>query len=804
MSLKRLAVVVPFAALLVMVLATSRAQASVEAYAKGPVTNPQIDEALKRGIEFLWSKQKPDGRWEEIATRTSEAHDHHAGNGDTFGGFTSLCVYALLEAGVKPTDPRIERAVQFLKRADAFGAYAIGMRLQVWLRLPQTPEIKQHMQADATRLVKSMIREGAATGLWDYTSGAPSVKPGAAGVIDHSVAQYGVLGLWAAVQGGAQVPPETWRTIEQVWRKHQNENGGWVYQGDASAGGQTPSMTAAGVATLMIVQDIAGQLPPAIGSTLAGEETDAAIEKGLEWLSGNFEEIIKACDNYTLYGIERISTAGGHKYIGKHDWFEIGSRLLVHLQREDGCWNSAGPSGHVADTAFAVLFLVHGRAPVILHKLNYRGMVDGMQREAPWNRRPRDAANLSKFMGANLEAMLNWQVVNLGSPPVEMHEAPVMYLSGSAPIKLSQKEEATLRQYLEDGGLMLVNTETPNAQGNDEFTNSVLAMGRQMFPGRDFRVLPPNHPIYTDQQYRSTRWKTPPVVWGLSNGVREMILIAPTVDLGKAWQAKANTIPSEAPKFELGANILLYAISRQKPSFKGQTYYIKPKVPEATPGSPATMPATKPARTLRVARLTIGTNWDPEPGGWRRVNTLMENDFSTTVVAMPIDPSNGNLLNGKFDVAHLTGTTAFKLTPAQQAELRTFTARGGTLVIDAAGGSAAFADAAEQELAGLFGGKAGSVGEILPITHAVYTLPKHPQAKIADVDYRFFMRQRTTGKLDAPRLRGLIQGNRVLVFFSREDLSAGMTGPPTDGIVGYSAKSATEIMRNILLYAGKP
>ena len=83
-------------------------------------------------------------------------------------------------------------------------------------------------------------------------------------------------------------------------------------------------------------------------------------------------------------------------------------------------------------------------------------------------------------------------------------------------------------------------------------------------------------------------------------------------------------------------------------------------------------------------------------------------------------PTAGKL-NG-YNVAHLTGTTAFQFTPEQRQELMRFVAAGGTLVIDAAGGSAPFADAAEKELAAMFGGKPADVGQILEPADRLYNL----------------------------------------------------------------------------------
>ena len=52
-----------------------------------------------------------------------------------------------------------------------------------------------------------------------------------------------------------------------------------------------------------------------------------------------------------------------------------------------------------------------------------------------------------------------------------------------------------------------------------------------------------------------------------------------------------------------------------------------------------------------------------------------------------------------------------------------------------------------------------------------------------------------------------MQNGRPVVFYSREDLTAGMVGEPVDGVMGYTPETATEIARNVVLhaaYAGKP
>ena len=70
--------------------------------------------------------------------------------------------------------------------------------------------------------------------------------------------------------------------------------------------------------------------------------------------------------------------------------------------------------------------------------------------------------------------------------------------------------------------------------------------------------------------------------------------------------------------------------------------------------------------------------------------------------------------------------------------------------------------------------------------------------------YRRFARAKIVGKLNAPRLCAIERGGRVIVYFSREDLSAGLVGQPVDGIVGYDPDTATAIMQNIVLSVAPP
>ena len=129
----------------------------------------------------------------------------------------------------------------------------------------------------------------------------------------------------------------------------------------------TASMTAAGVATLFITDDM---LHGQEGANCNGNVTDKNIDAGLHWMGEHFDQVK---DNYAFYGVERIGVASGYKYLGKVDWYTVGSERLVKSQHPDGSWTSSEPgAGPLTDTAFALLFLSRGSAPVMLNKLDYR------------------------------------------------------------------------------------------------------------------------------------------------------------------------------------------------------------------------------------------------------------------------------------------------------------------------------------------------------------------------------------------------------------------------------------------------
>ena len=725
----------------------------------------KIDAAIAKAKQYIYSQQKPDGRWEKEPSRKGTDHAALQEQGDTWGGYTALCSYALLASGENPSDPRISSAVEFLKHADIVGIYAVAMRCQVWLLIPHSnPQIKAAILKDADYLFRG-INDGKLNpnnrGMWDYLGKGPRV--------DHSVSQYGILGLWACQQTGyVNVGDERWKLFEAAWKSQQEQDGGWAYE---YHNGEEMSMTAAGVATLFIIDDY---LHANEAGNCTGNGLDPAIAHGLEYIDKNYGQIGE--NTYAMYGIERIGTASGYKYFAGHDWYDDIAAHLIKTQQENGCWSSGSyPSAQPIDeTAFALLFLARGRAPVLMNKLDYRQPGQG---DANWDERPRDMANLTAWVGHQMEVFMNFQIVSLAATAEDLHDAPILYISGSQALHLTPQDAQKIKNFCEQGGMVLANADC----NHEAFSNSIKELGKSLF-NRDFRELPPDHPAYTHEQYAYSRWRKKPKVLGLSNGVRELMVLIPDADPDRWWQNPSGAAGHE-DAFELGADLFQYAVDR-KMWPKGVTFIAAPK------------PTVIADRKVKVARLAEGSNWDPEPGGWVRMAGLLHNDDRVDLSTFKAVPGEGGVAAAQ--VAHLTGTTDFKLSDDARLELQTFVNHGGTLVVDAAGGSRAFADAALRELAKTVPTAGDALRAPLPTSHAIYHMPGHA---ITTFSYRSWAHKILPGALKDPHVRGVDIGGRTSVFYSAEDLSAGMVGEPVDGILGYTPETATDIMRNILLYA---
>ena len=738
-----------------------------------PPTPETIDAAIKKGVEFLYSQQKDNGTWEvddappppgPVKT-PGTLENHGTSDYNQYGGRTAVAVYALLEAGESPTDPRLKKAIDHLRTTSVVSVYPLSLRCQVWGDLPPTDENKQALRRDAGLILaqKKMTKDKFL--VWDY---AQMATPR----FNYSLnnVQQAAWGLATAAELNYEVPAEVWKQIDKTFDAAQLPDGGFtaIIPGkNPPKSGPSVYSTATGVSALYLAQDFSRADAYAAPK---GNVANPQIDKGIDWiakrLADNTEETGgNASAHRRWYGIGIVALASGQRKLNDQDWYDLGSTDILKRQSRAGYWGSRNENidFRTIDTSWALLFLQRGRVPVVFNKLNYASAsVD--PNKALWNQRPRDAANLTKWIGRQTERDLRWQTVTLEDSVDALLESPVLYVAGGDALNLKDDAKAKLKTYAEQGGLIFAHADAANAA----FAKSVEKLGLELFPGSEWRDVPDSHPIFATQAYKRSAFKGKTPLRALGNGVRELIVLAATGDPAKTWQLKSGRINADA--WQLPADVLSYSVDK--------SHFF----PRGTGWRVADSPLTG-HHTFTVGRLKYAGTWDAEPAAWVEFAKYAKaRDWAIKTTTFDAGAAIKDV-----DAVYVSGTRAFTFDEATRTAIKTYLDAGGRIFFEAAGGNDAFAASARAELTRWYGADAIKP---LPADHALFgEKPK--------VSYRLYR----PGGLEAPsgpQLFAVETGGRVVALLSGQDFSAGLVGVQTDGIIGYTPESARALLLRVL------
>ena len=717
-----------------------------------------IGQAIGRGAKFLLSQQRANGSWPSTNTN----HD------DSFTvGPTAICTYALLESGVAADDPNIARALKFLRETKTEMTYCLAFRALAYAAVVEKdPRYRPLLRQDVRTLVLSIDR----TGGYAYHARGEQPKDGdfptfIGGAPDASNTQYGLLGVWAGALLGEEIPAKYWELSLDFWLKRQNADGGWGY----SPAGRKESylaMTLAGLASVHVCAD------KLFSTRFLGCKSVPGIpaaKRAMEYLETNFDSIRTQGGwwYYTLYGIERVALATGYKFIGKYDWYRVGVSDLLQRQAAGGSWTMAGGNlsgGACSTTSYAMLFLLRGRRPVMVNRLEYEG---------DWNNRPRALANLTRWFSNQFERDVHWQIIRLESKVRQWHDAPLLCITGATAPKFTDEQLDKVRTFVHQGGTIFSVGEC----AGKGFRDGMREVYGKLFPGRKLTALPPGHDIYKIHYPLTGR----PALLELSNGARPLA-IHTDEDLTRYWQADQHRTASIF--YKAAANIVAYTNDRIALAgglrSRGTSLWPAPYNARAT-------------LTVPIVRVSHGGNDDPEPLALERFARLMGHRRGIKIQLLePADATE--LAQGPAKLALITGTGELKLADAQSKALKAWIEAGGTLFLDAAGGDEQFAASAEKVLQEMFGARS-----VRPLAGSakLYALKGLAIEKVA---YRWKLRQ-SLGNSSAARLRCVVVGDRPAVYFSREDVTCGLLGNPSYTVSGYEPESAFAILRNVVVEA---
>jgi len=741
------------------------------------VTDEKVRAAIEKARKYLINQQKPDGSW-----------GGHA-------GYSALAFMTLAYMGQHPNREVMAKGMEYLIRQDSdanFGGrqgYGVPIRIMglsyIHNKLlgEKKARVRQRMMTDLLRIQVGQNRQGG----WRY--GLDATK------FDFSVTQWPILAMREAslVTPPIKIPKGPLEKAKGLYYSMQNEDGGWNYGAHGRDQQSYGSMTAAGLASVYIIADIldlASGCPCGRGqSRRTTSEADKRIDLALKWLSKNFTANTNPRSNgwhlYWLYCVERVGISAGYKYFGEHNWYKEGAEVLLSKQRPDGSW------GDLPDTCFATLFLFKGRAPILFNKLKFNGV---------WNAHRRDIANLTHFIERAKEQQFHWQIVELRSPLEELHDAPVLYLSAeSVPEWTDEKggkhegftdeEKKKLRAFTDTGGTILFEASC----GNPKVRRWFPQFAKEVWPEwKPLKIRPGRHPVYE----AGNPIKRDVGLQGIDDGLRTFLFFA-SDDISCPWQMKRYT--SKGYLFDFGMNLHAYATDRAP--LRAKLTGREPKKSDKYTG-----PVTAGGRTtLRIVRVKHGGNWEVG-ANYAAFKRLAEHVKKKADVTLEVEEANEPPVTAKgvapadlkgCDVAYLTGSRPFTLTPDEQAALKAYVAGGGFLWLEAAGGSNAFHESVKQ-LADALGWEL----KLLLETHGLMT-GRMDGAQgynlTSGVKFRRALRAAKLGRSYAD-FYGLYEGDRMLGLYSPLDVLFSLTPYEAWECKGYQPEHAEAVATNIVLY----
>jgi hypothetical protein len=738
--------------------------------AKEPLVE-QVRRAITDGVSFLRNKQDNRGTWENEAVTFTKLQ----------GGLTSLALLGLLNAGVKPDDPAVQRGLAYLRTVPPESTYVVGLQTMVFEQAGEKRDLER-IEANVKWLIAARVMDGGKLRGWSYKQG---------GTPDNSNTQYALLGLHAGKAAGVQIPRDVWESIRDYYVRTQTAQGGWSYQANGPA---SLTMTTAGLCGLLIsgleLNDGREKLQPDGTATNCGEygENEAAA-KALGWIGRHFNVSgPRQHVFYNLYGIERAGRLSGQRFLGEHDWYREGCEYLARTQRDDGSWyiaNQLFDNSPTVSTSFALLFLSKGRTPVLISKLAHGPGED-------WNNDRNDARNLVEYVSRELfkKEPLAWQVFDARKVEVENHDqvlalaadlaqSPIAYFNGHQAPRFSGAQKDLLKAYVDQGGFILAEA----CCGRPEFDRGFRELMRELFPENALEPLELDHPIW-----RAHSVVSPPKdfqLLGIKLGCKTVVVYSPQ-DLSCLWEANQSTTGRGQFAFRLGANIVAYATGMEKPKAR-----LTPVEVINDRGDERKVPRGY----LKVAQLRHDGDWHPAPKAMRNLMLYLRQKAHLDVALQTEDlrPGHPDLLNFKFMYMH--GRGAFSFEGQEIENLRANLETGAVLLADACCGRKAFDASFRALMKKLLPDKEL---EPIPLNDDLYSKELNGTAiksvrrrDAADAGYRDV----------PPELEGIKVNGHWVVIYSKYDIGCALEHRLSSDCLGHDPESALKLASAAVLYA---
>ena len=369
-------------------------------------------------------------------------------------------------------------------------------------------------------------------------------------------------------------------------------------------------------------------------------------------------------------------------------------------------------------------------------------------------------------------------------------ELPILYFTGWKP--MPQLDDATvqhLRQYLLDGGTLVVHSNCGRPEFNDSFRREIV----RVFPDRELSAIPTDHPLFSSfhqiAQMRVRKgtdpWKTiPPYLETINIGTRAAVIFSP-IDLSCGWDAQANpivggTLYDQQDALKLGANITTYCLAE----YQYGRFFANQKVYHQA--------ADATRDQLVLGQIVHNGDWDATPHGVP--NLLKTIDQSTTLHVqfkrVPVDLEKADVFS--FPILFISGQRDFKFSDAARKRLREYLDNGGCLVADCVIGASEFDAAFRREIKSLFPDRPLHA---LPADHPIYNFVFDTRR----VELSALGKQ-LLPNVKSPQLEAIEVDGSLPVIYSPLSMSAGWEQLPRAYDKGYADADSLKLGVNVFMY----
>lgn len=327
------------------------------------------------------------------------------------GAHGAMASFAYIKSGGDKNQPPIQAVIAEVLQKFA-GGYQPSKEFHIYeaaadiMLLEAIDEKLYRPQIEtAANYIKDMQLEN---GAWYYPD---RMEPGCC---DTSITQYAILGLWAAVRVGIEVPTDTLEKAALWHIAKQRDDGGFAYHpfpkredGGREEKSGLSTMTAAGSSSLLIIRrilfgDVAVDLEvrpegskkrfgvlerfteervmPKREAGIRVTAIDDSLKKSLRWMTAHLGQKSARHEmffTYDFYCIERVAALLDVEDLGGHDWYDEGSDELVLRQLSDGTWHD--DCRNPGSTALALMFLSKATQTIIRPKPKVNLVGGGVQ-----------------------------------------------------------------------------------------------------------------------------------------------------------------------------------------------------------------------------------------------------------------------------------------------------------------------------------------------------------------------------------------------------------------------------------------